>query len=386
MTGQPDRDRRVLAVRCPAWRPPSLVSRQAARRLAWRSQPGSRPGEPGRSAGIRAGGQRGTGVLPRIEVLRPGICAFAVRGPGQVLRRGGGARPEDRRGGDQARPRLRGGHRRRDVRRAAGLQGRPQRRDPAGYPSRRSGSFRREGRRPSSRRARSPFSASPTWPICSSGSGSGRWASSPRYRPPRRGTGSEPTGCSRTGSPAGLILGRWPRARRRRTCPSRSSSILLPSSPSGSCSPPNRWPASCTLSLPRAGWPASGSRSRWSATTARRSPGCGGTTGCCPSSPWPSGCAGSSTAGGLAGRQPAAHGPGGRDQPAAAGTRSARPGPGPPAWPVGRCRGQRPGGTSGRQGPGDARPRRGAAARPVRRPQPVGPGGARPLWRYASVS
>jgi protein ImuB len=67
MTGQPDRDRRVLAVRCPAWRPPSLVG----------AGPGARAFEPV----VRAIQE----FCPRIEVLRPGICAFAVRGPARYF-------------------------------------------------------------------------------------------------------------------------------------------------------------------------------------------------------------------------------------------------------------------------------------------------------------
>ena len=51
-----------------------------------------------------------------------------------------------------------------------------------------------------------------TWPTCWSGSGSGRWGSSPRSRSPRRATGSARRACSRTGSPAGSIRGRSRRA------------------------------------------------------------------------------------------------------------------------------------------------------------------------------
>src|ERR1022692_4182440 len=78
MTGQPDRDRRVLAVRCPAWRPPSLVSRQAAGRGTGQGAgPAARAFEPVVSAVQE--------FCPRIEVLRPGICAFAVRGPARYF-------------------------------------------------------------------------------------------------------------------------------------------------------------------------------------------------------------------------------------------------------------------------------------------------------------
>src|ERR1022692_1339961 len=78
MTGQPDRDRRVLAVRCPAWRPPSLVSRQAAGRG---TGPGTGPGARAFEPVVRAVQE----FCPRIEVLRPGICAFAVRGPARYF-------------------------------------------------------------------------------------------------------------------------------------------------------------------------------------------------------------------------------------------------------------------------------------------------------------
>jgi len=73
MTGEQDRDRRVLAVRCPAWRPPSLVSRQANQAAG----PAARAFEPVVSAVQE--------FCPRIEVLRPGICAFAVRGPARYF-------------------------------------------------------------------------------------------------------------------------------------------------------------------------------------------------------------------------------------------------------------------------------------------------------------
>ena len=78
--------------------------------------------------------------------------------------------------------------------------------------------------------------------------------------------------------------------------------------------------------------------------------------------------------------------PGGRHLPAAAGAGSAGPGSGPAAWPVGRCRGQRPGGQGGHQGASDARPWRGPPAAPVGRAEPVRPGRSRPFWRYAPVS
>ena len=70
MSNGDDRSRRVLAVRCPAWNPPSLVSRQAG-------YPKVREFEQ-----VVGAVQQ---FCPRIEVLRPGLCAFAVRGPARYF-------------------------------------------------------------------------------------------------------------------------------------------------------------------------------------------------------------------------------------------------------------------------------------------------------------
>jgi len=70
MSGGDDRNRRVLAVRCPAWNPPSLVAREA-------SHPKVREFEQ-----VVGAVQQ---FCPRIEVLRPGLCAFAVRGPARYF-------------------------------------------------------------------------------------------------------------------------------------------------------------------------------------------------------------------------------------------------------------------------------------------------------------
>jgi protein ImuB len=70
MSNGDDRNRRVLAVRCPAWNPPSLVSRQAG-------HPKVREFEQ-----VVGAVQE---FCPRIEVLRPGLCAFAVRGPARYF-------------------------------------------------------------------------------------------------------------------------------------------------------------------------------------------------------------------------------------------------------------------------------------------------------------
>ncbi len=72
MTGA-DRDRRVLAVRCPAWYPPTLVSRQASQIAG----PAARAFERVVTAVQE--------FCPRIEVLRPGLCAFGVRGPARYF-------------------------------------------------------------------------------------------------------------------------------------------------------------------------------------------------------------------------------------------------------------------------------------------------------------
>jgi len=71
MNGGNDRDRRVLAARCPAWNPPSLVSRQTDH------HPKVREFEQVVGA-VRQ-------FCPRIEVLRPGLLAFAVRGPARYF-------------------------------------------------------------------------------------------------------------------------------------------------------------------------------------------------------------------------------------------------------------------------------------------------------------
>jgi len=73
MRGGVDRNRRVLAVRCPAWHPLSLLARQTDRSA----------GPPARAFEqvVDAVQQ----FCPRIEVLRPGLCAFASRGPAKYF-------------------------------------------------------------------------------------------------------------------------------------------------------------------------------------------------------------------------------------------------------------------------------------------------------------
>jgi protein ImuB len=71
-------DRRILAVRCPAWQPPSVATRQAGQ-----TQASQAPGPAARAF------ERVVGVVqefcPRIEVLRPGLCAFGARGPARYF-------------------------------------------------------------------------------------------------------------------------------------------------------------------------------------------------------------------------------------------------------------------------------------------------------------
>jgi len=81
LAGGDARDRRVLAVRCPAWHPPSLLARQAGQTAVPGAVPGAGPA-------ARAFEQVVSVVqefCPRIEVLRPGLCAFGVRGPAKYF-------------------------------------------------------------------------------------------------------------------------------------------------------------------------------------------------------------------------------------------------------------------------------------------------------------
>jgi protein ImuB len=80
MSGAPVKeDRRILAVRCPAWQPPS----QAGQVRADQAQADQAPGPAARAF------ERVVGVVqefcPRIEVLRPGLCAFGARGPARYF-------------------------------------------------------------------------------------------------------------------------------------------------------------------------------------------------------------------------------------------------------------------------------------------------------------
>jgi len=70
VTGAQDRQRRVVVVRCPAWRPSSQETGQP-------DGPAARAFERVVSAVEE--------FCPRIEVLRPGICAFGARGPARYF-------------------------------------------------------------------------------------------------------------------------------------------------------------------------------------------------------------------------------------------------------------------------------------------------------------
>ena len=77
MTAQPQQ-RRVLVVRCPGWPPPEQTPS--------RGRPVGPPADPGLEP--RAFEQVVAAVAefcPRIEVLRPGMCAFGVRGPARYF-------------------------------------------------------------------------------------------------------------------------------------------------------------------------------------------------------------------------------------------------------------------------------------------------------------
>jgi protein ImuB len=77
---------RILVVRCPAWRPPTLLARQKDDRGA---RPGAAGQEPGQAEPAARAFEQVIGVVqefcPRIEVLRPGLCAFGVRGPARYF-------------------------------------------------------------------------------------------------------------------------------------------------------------------------------------------------------------------------------------------------------------------------------------------------------------
>jgi len=92
LAGGGARDRRILAVRCPAWHLPSLLARQTGQAASPGPGPAARgaagPAAPGAGPAARAFEQVVSVVqefCPRIEVLRPGLCAFGVRGPAKYF-------------------------------------------------------------------------------------------------------------------------------------------------------------------------------------------------------------------------------------------------------------------------------------------------------------
>jgi protein ImuB len=82
MTAGGERRSRVLVVRCPAWPPPDQASYQVGYRADY--QVGGLDGQLDARAfeAVVAAVQE---FCPRIEVLRPGICAFGVRGPARYF-------------------------------------------------------------------------------------------------------------------------------------------------------------------------------------------------------------------------------------------------------------------------------------------------------------
>jgi protein ImuB len=86
-------DRRILAVRCPAWQPPGLATRQAGQAQVGQAQVGQAQvgqAQAGQAPGPAARAfEQVVGVVqefcPRIEVLRPGLCAFGARSPARYF-------------------------------------------------------------------------------------------------------------------------------------------------------------------------------------------------------------------------------------------------------------------------------------------------------------
>ena len=326
-----------------------------------------------RSPRLRAGGAVVEEFCPRVEVLRPGACAIGARGPARYF------------GGEEA---LAGkiieavaGARRSPARSASPTACSPRSSPPAPRPGRghTPHASRRARRGRSLPRTRSASLGTRNWPDLLPRLGIrtlGEFAALPASRggEPVRGAGSAraPAG-PRPGSPA---AGTPPALRRplRVRCRVRPA---RPSRPSPWCSPPRRSPSRCTPASPPSGWPAYACRYRCSARTGRRSPGCGGTTGCFPPWRWPSGCAGSWPAGGPSSRRARTTGI------QAGGITLLRLIPdqlvrahGPSARPVGRRGGQRPGSARRPPGAGHARARRGDAPGAGRRPWPGGSGDA----------
>ena len=195
-------------------------------------------------------------LVAGVEVVRPGACALAARGPAPLLRRRGGGGRADRRARRASRARWRA--------RSASPTGS----SPPCWPPGPGGSCRRAGRRRSW----------PGWPVeALDRPDAGRPAAPAGRAHPRRlrrAAGRRRAGPVRVrrgaGPPAGRRAGRAP-ARRppaaarpdgdRRATTRRWTGSTWPRSP------PGRWPSGCTSGWPGTGWPAPGSASRRSPST-----------------------------------------------------------------------------------------------------------------------
>ena len=218
--------RRVLVVWCPDWPPEEGAAARAFEQVVSVVE----------------------GFCPRVEVLRPGVCAIGARGPARYF------------GGEEvlARKIIDAVTRRGFACQVGVADGLFAPSSPRRQADRAGGSWRRARRPRSWPRTRSARWETRTWPTCCPGWASGRWGSSRRCRRPRRRTGSGPRGRSRTGWPAAWIPGRWPPARPRPISPSPLRSTRRPSRPSPWCSRPRRWPSRCTRAWPPGDWPACG--------------------------------------------------------------------------------------------------------------------------------
>ena len=309
------------------------------RRPCWPPTPTATPGPSSRwPAAVEA-------LTPRVEVIRPGVCAFPTRGPSRYF------------GGDEAAGRS-GGRPGRRVRRRRAQPGRGGRRP---LRRRRSPPGAAVGGRPPGASAGLPRARSRSAVLDGVARATGRAG-----RPVRAASGLRTLGdlaalpaadlVARFGRPGGAGPPPGPRARRapaptparpRPTSPSPPSSTRRPSGSRPPPSWPARWPTSCTSGWPPGAWPAPGSgieaeTEHGEALRAAVAP----RGGARPRRPWPTGCAGSSTAGstGRLGERPDR-----RHRPAAPG---ARPGGGPTTGASsasGAGRRRRP--TSGRPGP-----------------------------------
>ena len=277
---------------------------------------------------------------PGVEVVRPGVCAFATRGPSRYF------------GGDDALA---------DAGGRCGRSARSCRVGVADGPLRgRAGGAARDTIVPPGGERRLPRAAAgaacssgPTSPTCCAASACAPWATWPRCPPPRSWAASGPTACAPTAWPRGSTSGRWPRA-----VPPPDLEVSTELDPPAERVDVAAFAAKALAdelhARPgrRAAWPAPACASRPRPSTASTWPGCGATTA---RSPRPA-----RRAGALAARRLA------RPTPGAGHRRHHAPAPGARRGP---CRRRPPARLLGR------RPRRDRAGRP--RPGP-GAGDARP--------